>query len=164
MTGRRTWRRARLLCCAMWLAGCGGSTPPSDAPERRAAEAVRTYAAVCSAGTADCNGRADDGCESVPAEDPANCGACGVVCTVGPRALPVCIEGRCLRACRVGYGECDGDPATECEAEVLVDPCRCGGCDRACAEGEFCVAGMCQGRPDPLVRVGPPAPRDCSRR
>jgi hypothetical protein len=152
-----------LLCCAMWLVGCGGGTTPRAAPEGVADEADRTDEAVCSTGVADCNGQVGDGCEAVLAEDIANCGACGATCTVGPRALPFCIDGRCSRACRVGYGDCDGNPATECETEILLDPCHCNGCGQACAEGLFCVAGNCQGRQDPLVRVGPRAPASCGR-
>ncbi|MBU1069589.1 hypothetical protein KJ975_08480 [Myxococcota bacterium] len=101
---------------------------------------------------------------SATAGDPNRCGASGETCTAGPRALPVCVDGRCSQACRVGYADCDGDPATSCETEVLIDPCHCKNCGRTCPPGEFCVAGLCQGRQDPLVRTGPPAPANCNAR
>jgi hypothetical protein len=119
---------------------------------------------TCPAGFADCNGAARDGCEVKLAENAANCGACGNACPSDPLTLPVCVEGRCLYACRVGRGECDGDPSTICETETLRDPCHCNGCGQACAPGEFCVAGLCQGHQDPLVQTGPPAPASCRSR
>ena len=53
----------------------------------------------CLPGTADCNGRDDDGCEVELNKDPRNCGGCGVTCDVG-RGQP-CVGGRCL------MGDCD---------------------------------------------------------
>ena len=67
-------------------------------------------------------------------------------------------------SCRVGRADCDGDPSTICEAETLRDPCHCHGCGQTCAPGQFCVAGLCQGRQDPLVQTGPPAPASCGSR
>jgi hypothetical protein len=48
----------------------------------------------CVPGTADCNGRDDDGCESDVSHDPRNCGGCGVMCDLA--AGQPCIGGRCL--------------------------------------------------------------------
>jgi serine/threonine protein kinase len=45
----------------------------------------------CAAGYRDCNGESDDGCEVHAANDPKNCGHCGVSCKVGQR----CQEGQC---------------------------------------------------------------------
>jgi len=53
----------------------------------------------CLPGTADCNGRDDDGCEVELNKDPRNCGACGASCDVA-RGQP-CVGGHCL------MGDCD---------------------------------------------------------
>lgn len=56
---------------------------------------------VCTGGTADCNNRADDGCETDLNRDPANCGACGAACAVA-EGQP-CVAGRCAtRECDAG--------------------------------------------------------------
>ncbi|AKU99482.1 Tryptophan synthase alpha chain [Labilithrix luteola] len=58
----------------------------------------------CVPGTADCNGREDDGCEVDLSKDPRNCGACGSMCDVA-QGQP-CVGGFCLT------GECEG-PVTK---------------------------------------------------
>jgi hypothetical protein len=50
--------------------------------------------------------------------------------------------------CPAGYAECDGDPATLCEAALETDVERCGACDAPCATAgdnqvDACVAGAC---------------------
>jgi hypothetical protein len=142
---------AALVACAVGEAATDSgpaAPPPHEAP-------------ACRAGTADCNRRPGDGCEARLSEDPANCGSCGARCPSTPRSLPVCLEGRCAWACRVGYGECDGDRDDPCETSTLTDPCHCNGCGRRCPPGQFCVAGLCQPRQDPLVQRGPRAPAVC---
>jgi hypothetical protein len=129
---------------ALCLGGCASPATPSGTPT--SAPAAASAPVACNA-----NLRAD----------PLNCGACGRVCPSAERTLPVCLEGQCRQVCRVGYGECDGDPATVCETEVLRDPCHCRACGARCPAGQFCVAGMCQGRQDALVRTGPRAPASC---
>ena len=158
--GRAAIRTSVAGVAALVVGACGvrgGATDATETLEPRAAAA----ATACPAGFSDCNGAPWDGCEAELAKDLANCGACGRGCVADERTLPVCVDGRCLHACRVGRAECDGDPTTICETETLRDPCHCNGCGRACPPGEFCVAGLCQGRQDPLVQLGPPAPDSC---
>lgn len=57
----------------------------------------------CLPGTADCNGRDDDGCEVDLNKDPRNCGGCGAACDVA--VGQPCVGGRCL------MGECGGGTA-----------------------------------------------------
>jgi hypothetical protein len=47
---------------------------------------------ACTAGFADCNGVANDGCEADLAYDANNCGQCGMVC---PMNAPACDQGTC---------------------------------------------------------------------
>ena len=58
---------------------------------------------ACLPGTADCNGRDDDGCEVDLNKDPRNCGGCGATCDVA--IGQPCVGGRCL------MGECGGGTA-----------------------------------------------------
>ncbi len=85
----------------------------------------------CPAGTADCNGDALDGCEADLTNDREHCGGCAKACDVGPHATATCQGGACTLACEQGYGDCDGNPKTGCEADVRIDPAHCGGCDKA---------------------------------
>ncbi len=73
-----------------------------------------------------------------PADDPRNCGGCGINCGSGR----VCINGRC-------DNECPTSPArqTRCDercTDTNVDRANCGACGLACPEGQVCSAGSCQ--------------------
>jgi hypothetical protein len=77
-------------------ANCGGC--------RRVCQPVKNGEPGCSNGACvvsscdsdhgDCNHRLDDGCESVLATDPQNCGGCGNKCAVGQ----VCVARQCGQA------------------------------------------------------------------
>ncbi len=82
----------------------------------------------CAAGFADCNMRADDGCE-VQLGTPANCARCGDTCAVG---VPVCQRTTggtfvCATGCDVGLANCDGSCAN-----LASDPLHCGTCSTVC--------------------------------
>ena len=105
---------------------------------------------VCDDGYANCDHSAYTGCEIDLRTDPENCGACGKVCMF-PNAGGDCIEGVCvLGACsdkRYGeyvWGNCDGDPATGCETDIMNDSAHCGGCGQACSDGKVCFNGVCE--------------------
>ena len=78
--------------------------------------------------------------------DSANCGSCGHVCSFD-HAAASCVGGECqLGACDDGWADCDADPATGCETDLLTDPDFCGDCDTQCGgDTPFCVAGSCSG-------------------
>ena len=139
-------RSVLVVVVALGLGGCGSRGTQSGPPASQPASGPVRSAAACGADLK---------------SDPLSCGACGRVCPSADRTLPVCLKGECRQVCRVGYGECDGDPATVCETEVLRDPCHCFRCGARCPAGQFCVAGVCQGHQDALVRTGPPAPASC---
>ena len=48
----------------------------------------------CAQGLADCNGNAEDDCETNIDSDPRNCGGCGIVCDAV--AGQACVRGRCV--------------------------------------------------------------------
>lgn len=73
-----------------------------------------------------------DGTCTTPSSDPANCGACGNVCSPGS-----CIGGRCI--CGGGAVSCAGGCA-----DLLSDPANCGGCGDACPPSATCSAGVCR--------------------
>ena len=55
-------------------------------------------AATCGAGQVVCSGACTN-----TAVDPANCGACGTVCTAPPSATPYCSSGGCGASCKPGF-------------------------------------------------------------
>lgn len=115
--------------------GAGGATTASGG------------GSACAADSADCDGKAENGCETVTSVDIANCGTCGKACPTGPNATATCEAGVCELTCNAGYDDCDGDPADGCEAFTQNDAANCGTCGHACPDGPgvaaLCVAGAC---------------------
>ncbi|MEI9950514.1 MAG: hypothetical protein WDO74_16400 [Pseudomonadota bacterium] len=61
---------------------------------------------------------AANSCEAVLANDPNNCGACGVRCA-GPNGESACLGGTCRMVyCIPGHCDLDGDPKNGCEART----------------------------------------------
>ncbi len=104
----------------------------------------------CEEGFRDCNGLANDGCEAVIASDPANCGACGTICSFG-HAAAKCEQGICVMAdCDPGHADCNADPSDGCEINTQTNPLHCGGCDLECPDSggiPLCQGGMCKINP-----------------
>ncbi|MHB1846852.1 MAG: hypothetical protein ACYCWW_18685 [Deltaproteobacteria bacterium] len=70
------------------------------------------------------------------AQDPANCGGCGVVCP-GSEA---CLGG----SCQCNAAQCPGiDGGLVC-SDLQSDPANCSQCGEACPQNEQCVGGLCQ--------------------
>jgi serine/threonine protein kinase len=69
--------------------GCGKRCPELAHAERGCGDVCTIWR--CEAGYADCNGRAEDGCEVATNEDPGQCGRCGAACAPGQR----CVLGVC---------------------------------------------------------------------
>lgn len=96
----------------------------------------------CPTGQGCCTGRCIN-----TATDLGNCGGCGDICTV-PNGTPQCVGGVCGPAtCREPFGNCDGNGANGCEANLETDPENCGGCGRRCPvrpnATPICVEGEC---------------------
>lgn len=105
---------------------------------------------ACSAGFANCDGSAANGCEVNLGTDLANCGACGNACGTA-NATAACTAGACGLACNAGYADCNGLNADGCETSLLLDAANCGGCGIACSApnatpacaGGACAVGTC---------------------
>ncbi len=112
--------------------------------------AGRCEVAACVAGTEDCNGTFDDGCETDVRNDASSCGACGDACVAGPQVATMrCSGGRCrVGTCTAGFGDCNGDPADGCEVDLSNSSLHCGRCGAAClgtgGGSAMCVAAVCQ--------------------
>ena len=100
---------------------------------------------VCLDGFGDCNGDADDGCET-QLNSPTNCGTCRRGCSV-LNAIPGCDGTDCTVAmCNPGFANCDGSPLNGCETSTTTNA-NCGGCGAVCSPahgvGE-CSTGSCR--------------------
>ena len=130
----------------------------------------------CTATVEQCNG-IDDDCDGVIdngfdlANDPLNCGACGIVCSA-PTATTACVGGRCvISKCIPGYVDADKLPGNGCECmltnggveicdgadndcdgvidngfDLQNDPSNCGACGMVCSAANafsFCSSGTC---------------------
>ncbi|MBI5534032.1 MAG: hypothetical protein HY898_15025 [Deltaproteobacteria bacterium] len=101
--------------------------------------------AACNAGYGNCNGLYADGCERNLNTDPLNCGTCGAACSTN-HATPTCNAGSCVLACEAGWGNCDGNVANGCEAQLNTNT-NCGSCGQACSPANAtgsCTTGVCQ--------------------
>jgi hypothetical protein len=101
-------------------------------------------ACTCRPGLTQCTGVV--GCVDLQ-EDVQHCGMCRTDCTTMGFGNARCVMGVCrdipLGGCPMGTTGCNG---TTCltNADFLIDPLNCGGCNNACAVGEVCAAGRCQ--------------------
>ena len=136
---------ALLAAGAGWLGACDAIV---GAGERELNDTVvcNDQGCSCAVGRGDCDGDADNGCETDLAS-PDHCGACGVVCENGG-----CDAATFTCSCDPGQADCDGDPTTICETSLATDGEHCGTCGRSCA-GAACEDGLCE--PEPITAVGP---------
>jgi hypothetical protein len=104
----------------------------------------------CSAGFANCNNDASDGCETNTSNDPMNCGGCSAMnptfaCST-QHIAPACTNGICTGTCAFGYADCDANPRTNgCEATIQVNPMACNTCPSGmptmCPMAQVCAVG-----------------------
>ncbi len=103
---------------------------------------------VCDGIDNDCDGAVDEGFDF--AQDPKNCGACGVRCNKlkWPNvAAYACDSGTCVIAeCEPGYYDSDGIGVTGCESTFPLNgtPCDDG---NPCTENDMFFFGVCGGTP-----------------
>lgn len=92
----------------------------------------------------DCDGRAENGCETDLRSTWEHCSACGRPCpTDVPNTRTGCEDGRCVLRCTPGWADCDGVASNGCEA-YLGSPETCGSCGQTC--GGFLP--LCAGSPE----------------
>lgn len=131
------------------VAHCGACDDACTPPGTSAGlcEQGQCRVGTCEADRFDCNGLGEDGCEAT-LDMPEHCGACGAACDLPNTATYICNAGTCeadTDGCSPGFGDCDGDPANGCEAD-LASLNHCGVCNEACAaEGAVtaCTEGQC---------------------
>ena len=97
---------------------------------------------TCSAGFADCDSDASNGCETTLATDDANCGKCGNACGGGT----VCAGGVCGLVCTGATTLCGSGANAFCTL-TDDDPENCGACGHSCTpvnvDNKACAKGMC---------------------
>jgi hypothetical protein len=120
------------VACAAGSACCGGTCADVQSDSRNCGACGN----ACAAGRSCCNGACTD-----VATDTANCGACGGVCDFA-NGSPRCTAGRCATGtCAAGFGDCDGELANGCEANLAESPQHCSTCGRACTAGANAATG-----------------------
>lgn len=100
----------------------------------------------CEFGRGDCDGDIDTGCETNLMSNHEHCGFCGRGCEV-ENAVAQCVDGSCrIDTCNPGFGDCDGNGDTGCEAAFATDTANCGRCGHACTNAHGttrCEGGAC---------------------
>lgn len=128
---------------------CGGCNQPCSANHVTLLCQGGTCAGTCDPAFGDCNGdKRTDGCETNVGGNPANCGACGRVCSGANLSGLTCTAGTCGGICNPGFGDCDNDKQTNgCETEVWTNTSHCGGCGLPCSANHLtpiCTTGSCE--------------------
>jgi len=104
-----------------------------------------TCALQCDIGFADCDGRADTGCEANTTNDPAHCGGCKNACDI-PHAKAACESSNCVvDDCTGSFDDCT--PAEGCETDTSNNIQHCGSCAGTCSKAgatdATCTGGAC---------------------
>ncbi len=128
-------------------ASCGGCDRRCSLPN--AVPVCRSGACglgSCMAPFGNCDGDASNGCETDTSGSTAHCGACGAPCGARANSSATCTMGTCAYTCSAGFGDCDGNAANGCEANLATTPSNCGMCGRACSLTNAtagCTLGAC---------------------
>ena len=107
----------------------------------------------CDPGYADCDGKADNGCETNLRTDLLHCGTCETECS-GNNGDASCKSGVCEIECEFGFDDCDDDATSNgCEADIRSSVNNCGGCGvdddaHICVpllpgDAAYCALGVC---------------------
>jgi len=108
---------------------CGTMCPGAD--NAVPACAAGQCALTCTAGFADCDGNAANGCEVNTTTSANHCGGCGRACAVA-NGTAGCAMSQCtVASCTAGFDNCDSMAANGCEASLSA-PTTCGTCGNVC--------------------------------
>jgi hypothetical protein len=124
---------------------CGGCGISCSRPNATATCSAGTCEiGSCNPGFGNCNGSSLDGCEA-STSTTANCGSCGVSCSV-TNGTASCDGTSCgVGACSAGFGNCNGLYADGCETSLNTIS-SCGSCGNACSlpfATPICSGGSC---------------------
>src|SRR5262249_29368236 len=72
---------------------------------------------TCKTGFADCNQKANDGCEIDITKEFGSCGGCGLSCEK-PNSNGTCVDGHCKLTCHDSFVDCDGRLENGCEVDI----------------------------------------------
>jgi len=129
------------------IAACGACSNRCNVPNAMAACTNGTCTVgACTAPFANCDGMANNGCETNTQTDTAHCGACGTACATRPNATASCTGGMCAYTCAAGFADCDNDPGNGCEVDTRTSTAHCGACGRTCNPPNataVCAMGQC---------------------
>jgi hypothetical protein len=99
----------------------------------------------CASGFGNCDGNAQNGCETNLATSASNCGVCGVQCS-NANGTTSCVAGACKPVCASGFSDCDGNLNNGCETSTQTSTSNCGSCGNACGSMNgtaTCSLGAC---------------------
>jgi hypothetical protein len=97
---------------------------------------------------ANCDTRAENGCEVDLDHDPAHCGSCSSACGAIAHGTPGCTSQHCaVGACDAGWGDCNNSVTDGCETPLNTNA-HCGRCEVQCAAPQACLCatdggGLC---------------------
>jgi hypothetical protein len=97
----------------------------------------------CNLGFGDCDGNADNDCETDTQTSAQHCGRCNNRCAFA-NGTPWCRSGVCTGVCAPGFSDCNLLPSDGCEADTQTNPNHCGACNRPCPSETSCQGGECQ--------------------
>ncbi len=99
----------------------------------------------CPGAYQDCDGVANNGCETDTGSDVDNCGGCAAanVCPTRPHSTRSCVDGECGFVCAPSYGNCNGVASDGCETNTYENDDYCGSCNVACTGSKKCCGTSC---------------------
>jgi len=132
------------VCPAAGACTASADCPPGIACDLAAQRCENNNGQACVQGSQCLGGSCcADRCASV-ANDPTNCGACGINCT-NPHGTTSCGAGQCQPSCAFGFADCNGNRRDGCETSTTTNG-SCGACGVPCARpnaSATCATGSC---------------------